>query len=197
MDVGSQPDVVGQIPAIVVGIVVDYDIVGSPVPIIAITEVIRGNGKVEAAKPEAARASAFNAKRVPSSNTAGKSSMLKGMIDMVMRIVPAGIVAHPPVPIGVDVWSVRVALHIAVGTSTVRGSLPGLFLRLSGLLLRLARLFLRLAGWLLRPCGRCGTWMRRRAARGNVSSANATDGGASLSASLLFSTAVLRRSGDA
>src|ERR1700722_6618238 len=141
VDVRSQADVVGQIPAVVVWIVVNYDIVGSPVPIIAITEVIRGNRKIEAAEPEAARASSFNAESVALADAAGKSSVLERMIDVEMSVVLACIVANPLVSLGMDVRSFRMALRVAIGAS--------LFLRLPVLFLRLPALFLRLAGLLL------------------------------------------------
>src|SRR5271167_1459087 len=54
MDVGSEAHVVGQVPAIVVRILVDNDVVAGPIPITAESKVDRGNAPVPSAKPEPA-----------------------------------------------------------------------------------------------------------------------------------------------
>ena len=53
VDVGAQSDVVGEIPARVVGIVIDDDVVAVPIPVVDVSQVKRSNAEVEAAKPEA------------------------------------------------------------------------------------------------------------------------------------------------
>src|SRR5580692_228240 len=105
MDVRPQPDVVSQIPAVVVGILVDHDIVGAPVPVVAVAEIILCNRKVEAAEPEAARASPFNAKRMSPPEAATKSSVFERMIDVVVRVVLPCIMSDPFVAAGMDVRS--------------------------------------------------------------------------------------------
>ena len=87
MDICPQPDVVSQIPAVVIGILIDHDIVGTPVPIVAVVEIIFGNRKIEAAEPEPARAPSFDSKHMSSPEAAVKSPVLKGVIDMVVRVV--------------------------------------------------------------------------------------------------------------
>ena len=54
VDVGAQPDVIGEIPANVIRVFIDYDLIGVPVPAIAVTDVVRSHTKIETAKPEAA-----------------------------------------------------------------------------------------------------------------------------------------------
>jgi hypothetical protein len=179
VNVRSQPDVVSQIPSVVVGILIHHDIVGPPVPVVAVAKIIRGNRKIEAAEPESARASSFDAKYMPFAEAAGKSSMLKGMIDMVVSVVLPRIMPNPFVAAGMDVRRFGVALFVAVGTS--------LFLRRAGLFWCLASLLWCLASLLLR---RSGTGMRRWTVSGNVSSAYATY------ATTLRAAANLRRSGD-
>jgi len=117
MDVSSQPDIVSKIPPVVIGILVNHDAVGTPDPVIAITNVIRSDGKIEPAEPETAWASAFDAKRVPLAEAAGKMSVLPGMIEVVVRIVLARIMPDPFVAAGMDVGSFGVALLVAKGTS--------------------------------------------------------------------------------
>jgi hypothetical protein len=65
--IGAEPDVVSQVPAIVVGIFVNHDIVAIPKPVAAITDV----------------------------EGAGEVSMLPGMIEMIVDVGPAGVVADP------------------------------------------------------------------------------------------------------
>lgn len=181
MNVRSQPDVVGQIPAIMVGILVDHDVVGIPDPVIAIADIVGSNRKIEAAKPETARASPFDAKHVSLAEPAGKSSVLPGTIEVVVRIILACVMPDPLVAAGVDVGRFGMPLLIAVGTS--------LFWSLSSLLLGLAGLLLRRSG--LRR--RCGTGVWRWAVCGNMPAANATHGSTFLSATTLLTAVILGR----
>ena len=43
MNVRAQPNVVRKIPAIVIGIVINYDLIGVPEPIVAEAEIVVGN----------------------------------------------------------------------------------------------------------------------------------------------------------
>jgi len=52
MDVSSEPDVIGQVPARVVGIVIDSYVIRIPKPAIRVGNVIRGDRKVETIEPE-------------------------------------------------------------------------------------------------------------------------------------------------
>ena len=58
MDVSPKPRIVGQIPAIVIGIFVDDDRIGIPKPIAAVADVDRRHAEVEAIEPESRRTSA-------------------------------------------------------------------------------------------------------------------------------------------
>src|ERR1700691_2913812 len=152
----SQPDVVRQVPAVMIGIFVDHDIVGIPEPVIAVAYIVRRHRKIESTEPEAARASALNVKHVALAKAAGKMSVLPGMIKMVVRVILPGIMPHPFVTARMDVWRRRVSFFIDV------------------------RLGLLRSASLLRRCDvrgrsfsrRCRCRMRHRAVRGNVSSAN-------------------------
>ena len=53
MNVRAKPDVIGQVPAYVVWIVINYDLVGIPVPVSAIANVSWGHTPVEIVEPEA------------------------------------------------------------------------------------------------------------------------------------------------
>src|SRR5271169_3949927 len=76
MNVGAQPDVVSEIPAVVVGIFVDHDIVAVPEPVIAIGQVKRGDAEVVAAKPETAGIASLNAPAVSAAKAAVEAAML-------------------------------------------------------------------------------------------------------------------------
>jgi len=105
MDVGSEPDVIGEVPANVIGIIVDDDVVGIPEPVVTVTKVVGSYGEVETAEPEAAGTTASEAPDVAATNTAGEVAMLPRMIQTVMRVVAAGIMAHPS-PSGIYVGSI-------------------------------------------------------------------------------------------
>ena len=53
MNVRTQAHVIGEIPAHVIRVVVDDDIVRAPVPIAAQIDIVGSNAEVKAAEPEA------------------------------------------------------------------------------------------------------------------------------------------------
>src|SRR5580693_330199 len=53
VDVSAETDVVGEVPAVVVWVVVDDDLVGAPVPVTAEAVVSWGDIEIETAEPEA------------------------------------------------------------------------------------------------------------------------------------------------
>ena len=95
VDVGAEAHVVGQVEAIVVGIFVDDYLVGAPLPVVAETVVVGEDAEVEAAEPEAIAAASFDAEDVAAAEAAVEMAMLPGMIDVVVGIIAAGIVADP------------------------------------------------------------------------------------------------------
>src|SRR6202158_3059814 len=58
-DVGSEPDVIGEVPADMIGIVIDDDVVRIPEPVVTEINVEWSYGEVETADPEAAGTTAF------------------------------------------------------------------------------------------------------------------------------------------
>jgi len=104
VNVGSEADVVGQIPAWVIRVIVDYDVIGSPIPIGTVAEVIGSYAEVESAKPEAARAATADAPDMSGTDFAGEVSVLPGMVEMIMSIIAPGAMADP-LSIGVNVRS--------------------------------------------------------------------------------------------
>ena len=112
VDVGSQADVVGQIPAVVIRVCVDYDVVGIPVPIIAVGEVEGRDAPVEIVEPEAIRSTAGKMPDVAAAEAPGEVSVLKRAIEMVVDVAAAGVMANPLV--AVNVWNVGMASLVSV-----------------------------------------------------------------------------------
>jgi len=114
--VGAEADVVGEVEAVVVGVFVDCDLVGAPVPVVAEAVVGGENAEVETAEPEAFAIAAFNAPDVAAAEAAGEAAMGPRMINMVMDVSTAGVMADP-FAVGVDVR--RVGMTFPVVESAV------------------------------------------------------------------------------
>ena len=112
VNVGAQPGVIGQIPAFVVWVFVDDDLIGIPEPAAAEADVVGRDAEVKAAEPEARRASASEVPNVAAAKPTGKAAMFPGMIEVVVRIIAAGVVTYPLI-IRVDVGSFRVSGLVA------------------------------------------------------------------------------------
>jgi hypothetical protein len=97
VDVGSEAGVVGEVPAGVVGVFVDDDVVTVPVPAVDVGEVEGGYAPVEAAEPEAGGAAAGEAPDVAGAEAGGEAAVLPGMVEVEAGIVGAVVVADPVV----------------------------------------------------------------------------------------------------
>jgi len=113
VNVSPQPHVIGKVPADVIRILVDDDFVGVPEPTIAEAKIVRGDAKVEPAKPEAVRAASCKVPDVVRAEAAREVSVLPGMIDMEMSITSASVVPDPLITF-IDVGDVGVAGLVAV-----------------------------------------------------------------------------------
>ncbi len=133
-------------------VLIDHDIVAIPEPAIDEAVIGRSDAEEETVKPETLPVSSSKMEDMARTEAAGKMSMCPGLIDVVVGIVTAGIMADPFI-VGVNVGSFRMA-------SLVRGKCPGRLLS-SGRLLSPRRLLSpgRLSS------SRCGTM------RGNMSAA--------------------------
>jgi hypothetical protein len=139
VNVSPESYVVGKVPAVVIGILIEDDVVGIPEPAVAEADIVRGNAKVEPAKPETVRTTTSETPVMARAEAAPEVSVLPGMIDMVMSIIPARVVPDP-LPAAIDVRSVRVA-----------GPVREIPVFLSGM--RVAADRLRAAGWRRRVGG--------------------------------------------
>ena len=158
MRVGAESRVVGQIPAFVIRIIVDNDVIVVPIPIINVAEIEGSYAEVKSAEPEAAGSSAAQAPHVTRSDSALEAAMLPGVVKVKSGIAAAVGVADPFV-ILVDVRSFGVRGFIAIGSARL--------ISLARLSLLAWGLFSRRGLPLRRSLGRAAS--RSRTARRNVS----------------------------
>lgn len=128
MNVCAKPDVVCQIPSDVVRVVINDDLVGIPKPSIAKCVIVRSNAEVETAKPETVSAATLEVKDMAAADAAGEVSVFPRMIEMIVRIVAAGIMSNPLI-ISMHVRSIGMARFIA--EITLGRGLPRRFLHMS------------------------------------------------------------------
>ncbi|MFZ1005926.1 MAG: hypothetical protein WAN65_03760 [Candidatus Sulfotelmatobacter sp.] len=104
-----------------VGVFVDDDVVAVPEPVAAEADVVGSDAKVEAAKPETVGSAAAEVPDVPAPETASEVAVLPGMVEVVVNIVMAGIVANP-FAVGVNVRCVGMA-SLIVEVRCLRGGM--------------------------------------------------------------------------
>lgn len=150
MNVSSEPYVVSEIPAIMIRIFVNDDLVGIPKPVGAVIDIGGCHAEVEATEPESRRASAGQPERMPFPDTPCEMAVLPGTVKMVARVRAAGLVAYPLIVL-VYVGSFRMTTAVGEGARFGRALLRGSWLRM---LLRGTRLRTLLRGTRL--------WPRRR-----------------------------------
>src|ERR1035441_3356121 len=112
--ISAEAHIVSEIPAHMVRIVVNHDLIRAPVPIAAIVSVGERNRPVPAIEPELSGTSAGNPPYVRGTKAASKVPVSPGMVQMVARIVGAGIMPDPVTP--VHVGTLGVARFIGIVT---------------------------------------------------------------------------------
>ena len=91
-----------------VGVFVNDDIVAVPKPVAAEADVVGSNAKVEAAEPETIGTAAAEVPDVAAAEAASKVAVLPGMVEVVVDVVMAGVVADP-FAVGMNVRRVGMA----------------------------------------------------------------------------------------
>ena len=119
VNVGPQSHVVSEIPAHVVRIVIDDDIVAVPEPPVAVGHVIRCDAEKEAAEPEPVRTSADQAPYVVRAERSGKAAVFPRAVEVVMGIVP-GPVPNPAIIGRVNVRGFRMVRFVVELRMVVR-----------------------------------------------------------------------------
>jgi hypothetical protein len=114
MDIGSEPGVIRQIPAGVIWIVVQHDVVAVPQPIVGVVVLVRRDVPVKAAKPETVAASAFKAIDVVAADFAAEASVFPYMVLMITSIVAAPLMTDPAIAVRMNVRSFGVTLLVSI-----------------------------------------------------------------------------------
>jgi hypothetical protein len=122
VNVNPQPHVIGEVPAEVVWIVINHDLVRIPEPVITKAVLVWGNAKVEAAKPEALPVPSYKPKDMAGTEPSREVPVLPRMIEMVVRIITAGVMPDPLI-VRIDVRGVRVPGLVAI-IAVFRGGRP-------------------------------------------------------------------------
>src|SRR5579862_7490998 len=95
VDIGSETDVIGEIPAGMIGIVVDDDVVRIPEPAIDIAEFPGRYAPVPAVEPEAVRVAAYESPAMGRPEAAGEMAVFPGVIEMKALVVAALVMTDP------------------------------------------------------------------------------------------------------
>ena len=111
MHVGAQPGVIGQVPALVIRVVVDHDLIGVPQPITGEGEIVRRDAEEEPVEPEPSRTTAPEAKDMSSAEAAVETTVLPWMIEVVVPVVTTRVMTNPA---AVRVHMRRIRMSIAV-----------------------------------------------------------------------------------
>jgi hypothetical protein len=112
--IGSESGVIREIPARVIWIVVQHDVVGVPQPIAGVVVVVWRDAPVKTAEPETVPASAFEAINVVAANFTAESSVFPYMVLMVTLVIPAGVVTDPSIALGMHVRGFGMACLVAI-----------------------------------------------------------------------------------
>ena len=126
VNVDAETGIVGEVPAWVVRVGIEDDVVGIPEPAIAISNVGRSDTEEEAAEAEAGRTAATETPDLSGADRAGEAAMLPRMVEVIGPGVWG--VTHPAAVTGVNVRRGRMTGLIrmtfrqrCVGCWTVRG----------------------------------------------------------------------------
>jgi hypothetical protein len=110
--VGAEAWVIGEVPAGVVGVFVDDDVVGIPEPATHVRKVVRGDAPIPIVEAESIGTAACETPAMRRAEAAVPVTVLPRMVDVVVRVVGTAVVADPL--IAVDVWGVGMARLVGV-----------------------------------------------------------------------------------
>jgi len=113
VNVGAQAYVVGEIPAIVVGIFVNHHVVAVPIPVIGVGKVKRGDAEVEATKPETPGIPTLDAPTMSTAEATLKAAVLPRVVLAKAVIIPPHVVPNP-FAVVVDVRGFGMAVPVLI-----------------------------------------------------------------------------------
>jgi len=120
--VSAEPRVIGEIPARMIGIIIDYDRVRIPQPAGNVCQIEGRNAPVEVIEPEPRRPPALKMKHRARPESAREVAVFERMSQMVLRIIWSGVVPHP-FAVRLDMGGVRMSrlvLEVSLRWSRVR-----------------------------------------------------------------------------
>ena len=112
MHVDTKPGVVGEIPAEVVGVIVDDDVIVIPIPAVYVSQVERGDAEEICAESEAVWTTTSQSPDVTRANSF-KVSMFPGAVKVKPGIAASGSVSNP-FAIFVDMRGFGVSFAVAI-----------------------------------------------------------------------------------
>lgn len=112
VNVSAQPRVIGEVKPVVVGILINHDLIPVPVPVIGEAVIVIDDAEVVAAEPETFSAPTLNAENMAAAKAAVEPSMFPRMIHVVVLIIAARVMPNPLI-IRVNVGCVRVPRLVA------------------------------------------------------------------------------------
>ena len=95
MNIGAQADVVGEIPAVMVGVFVNHHVVAVPIPAIGVGKVKRGDAEVEATKPETPGIPTLDAPTMSTAEATLKAAVLPRMVEVEAVVIMPQVVTNP------------------------------------------------------------------------------------------------------
>lgn len=134
MGVGAQARIIRKIPARIVGIFVDDDLIAIPVPVGHDVVIESRDVPIKIIEPEASGTSASESPHVPGAETAGETTVRPGVFEMIMHVITTSFVANPTVVTGVYVGDAGMAFSFRCYMVLI-----GMFLRPGGLRMLLRR----------------------------------------------------------
>lgn len=126
VSVRAESRVIGQIPPNMVRILVDHELIASPVPIRHDVVIEGGDVPIVIAEPESFPVPSGEVEYMLRAEAAAETSVCPRLCEVIMRIVGATIMAYPSIVPGIDVRNVRMALlvHFHVVLDGLPGVLP-------------------------------------------------------------------------
>src|ERR1039458_7149487 len=107
-----------------VGVLVDHDLIASPVPARDDVVIVRRDVPVEIVKPEAFPVSSRKVEYMLRSKATGEASVYPRLIEVVMRIAGPTIMSDPLIIRGVNVRNVRMTFLVQIGRASCRERVP-------------------------------------------------------------------------
>jgi hypothetical protein len=115
--VGAEPHIVAEIPTVVIGVIIDYDVVAVPQPIIAKGIVERGDGEEETTYRKSIVVTAVKPPDMARSPGTREMTVLPRMIKVIVRIIATSVMTYPPIAIGVHMGRGRMSGSIVADSA--------------------------------------------------------------------------------